>query len=172
MKDLWKISWCFVALLGCELINGGYSRRPTWNVPKVFQFGEFRVDSTQHTLGEDDLSNIKRWVEIPASLRSGLNPRRWILAFYFRLSGSLSGSRAYSRVGRRDPNGEVLVSTTVGPGEMLRMHQGGKPLYDDQIQAVGQGALDQWSRSCSRSSNKPGRLSPEQTAPKRAGTVY
>lgn len=37
------------ASLGYELINVGYSRRPTWNVPMVFQFGEFRVDSTQHT---------------------------------------------------------------------------------------------------------------------------
>lgn len=63
------------------------------------------------------------------------------------------------------------MSTTAGLGEMLRMQQGGKPLYDDQIQAVGQGALDQWTRS--RSSNKkPGRVPTVQTGPKRTEAAY
>ena len=47
----------------------------------------------------------------------------------------------------------MVSTTTAGLGEMLRMQQGGKPLCDEQIQAVGQGALDQRTRSCSSSSS-------------------
>lgn len=58
-----RIYWCFAVLLGYEQINVGYSRRPTWNVQMVFQFGEFRVDSTQHTHTKKricQISNDKR----------------------------------------------------------------------------------------------------------------
>lgn len=48
---------------------------------------------------------------------------------------------------------------------MLRMQQGGKPLCDDQMQAAGQGALDQWTRSCG--GNEPGCAPAVRTGPKR-----
>lgn len=46
------------------------------------------------------------------------------------------------RVGSGDARGEV--SATAGPGEMLRMQQGGKSLCDDEMQAVEQRSLDHW----------------------------
>lgn len=131
-----------------------------------FQFGEFRVDSTQHThtlsLSRSPThthtqalthTRKKNICQISKDRRKS-QPRFGVDSSRGRESCCSQkfcpGASCVFRVGRRDPGGEVSVSTAAGRGEMLRMQQGGKPRRDDQIRTVGQGALDLWRCSSQR----------------------
>lgn len=131
--------------------------------------GEFRVDSTQHTQTHTR-AHTQRSVKYETIRGNPSLASVWTEPEEPKISASLNVASAARSV--RIPCRKTS-SKRWGLGEhhgwtwrdVTQQQQGGKPLYDDQIQAVGRGALDQWTRSSS--SREPGWASAVQSGRKR-----